>query len=276
MHQELSLYPLTKFPVDSIDANDIPFMQLVCRKLGLALTSKEYRKFCNKHLCNAKLHYWVFGLFNRVIAAFVKVLSDEPSISAAHTINGTSQLANINMSHFRMSNNVLTRGLELLESIVSEAETAEETVLYKASPFSDESRLKLQRKLESSKKRSLFETPNDDKKKKAKQSPLGGTPAKNKGPICVNKAGTIIPLSTITWPPGVTPLCPAILRDKSKGCPKDNCQDSHDGPDEWSDPTWVVLKEMVVAHSYLTWNKAMVTPEMLGMEYSKSDPTKVP
>ena len=77
------------------------------------------------------------------------------------------------------------------------------------------------------------------------------------------------------WPAGEKPLCAGKLRNKSRGCGKPNtCTLNHDPASSWSAVLMEFMKQWVDKHACLAWNPFVVTPEMIGMAYSKS-PSKV-
>ncbi len=73
------------------------------------------------------------------------------------------------------------------------------------------------------------------------------------------------------WPEGEKPLCAGKLQDGIKGCGRPNsCAFNHAYPNAWSPALMKFMKAHVDKHECLKWNYNDVTPEMLGMQYSKS------
>ena len=89
-------HTLVDHDVASIDAAQVPFIHLASRKIAIALTSRECMEFMTKYRCNAKLHYYAFGLLNRIQCIAYKVLKDEESIHATtpHNDNANATLVN--------------------------------------------------------------------------------------------------------------------------------------------------------------------------------------
>lgn len=269
---------LTDCLVDSVDPAKVPFLQYASRVIAIFLTSNEYREFCEKKVDNSLAHYWVFNLFNRVVATFVKVLADEPSIRAAHTINGDTKVTNINHSYVKLAYTTLQKGLETLEAACAESGVLESVKVHISSPFSAESRAAAAEALAAKTKKNPLYPPLETKTpKKPKLSTPGSGKDQEKivGAITVLIPKMIIPTNEVTWPKGQTPLCAPTLRDKSRGCQvKGICEFSHDPPAKWSPELWVVMKNMVDSHEYLRWNHQVATPELLGMTYNRSEKVK--
>ena len=72
------------------------------------------------------------------------------------------------------------------------------------------------------------------------------------------------------WPPGKNPLCPATLHNGSNGCTRGNCTKNHIKIETWSK----VLIKCMISHvdksPDLIWNKAVATPNILGLQLNKS------
>ena len=79
------------------------------------------------------------------------------------------------------------------------------------------------------------------------------------------------------WPPGELPLCPAKLRDKTRGCLSPACKakKNHKDPDLWSPTLFKFMCDFVDSDKeHLAWNEELVTPEMLKLKYNQSPPDK--
>ena len=74
---------LVEHDTTSLSGTDVPFVHLTARKIGIILTSRECMEYMTKYRCNAKLHYYAFGLLNRIHCILYKVLRCEASIQAA-------------------------------------------------------------------------------------------------------------------------------------------------------------------------------------------------
>ena len=109
----------------------------------------------------------------------------------------------------------------------------------------------------------------DGDAKKQKQLAKNDPPPsskKNVGAIIVSGSGMIaIPDD---WPEGEIALCPAKLCNKSKGCLVPGCQKNHKGPKHWYSALIMFMKTHVNADPTLTWNSAVMTPDILGLKFS--------
>ena len=252
---------LTDCDVTSTDPKKVPFLQYASRRIAIALTSKEFRRYCKKADNVHLFFYWAFHLYNRTWAGITKTLSHEPSVRAAHAIKGTSMLDQIDAQYFKNADRALDLALDQFTAAYSDAGRLDEPTIFTTSPFGAAAIEKARAKL-----RPTPSTPRDPAAKKLKLD----SDTKNlrtPGPVKVSHGIISEPPA---WPPGETSLCQATLRDNSRGCVKNNCVRSHDPPAKWSPSMWTVMKALVAGNDNLTWNEEIVKPEMLGMEYSHS------
>ena len=264
------LSTLVDFDATSVEDTKVPFLHYAARRLAIMLTSKEYVAYGKKHACNAKLYYSAFALFNRVQVALFKVITDEASISAANQNNGSANVKSINTAPFKMAKAILDRGLTTLFAVLSESEVLEETVVFQNSIFSDEHKALVAAQV---KKRGVplqdVDVPLTKRQKQSlKPTPSAGTARKNVGAIDSLSSDMIT--MPKTYPEGEIALCPAALRNKSKGCANPKCSRSHDGPDKWSPAMTSCMIAHVKADDNLAWNPQVMTPEMLKLKHSKT------
>ena len=127
------LQSLTSFDTDSVDPDKVPFLHYAARKVGLALSSKEYRHYLDKSHCHGKLHYYVFNVIDRTLTTYFKVLECKSSIAAAS--NEGANPAGLNANHATMANSCLDHGLQTVMNVCAEAETLKDTAIYSASVY---------------------------------------------------------------------------------------------------------------------------------------------
>ncbi len=89
--------------------------------------------------CNAKLHYYAFGLLNRIHCIAYKVLKDKGSICAATPCNGNADATLVNKASFQMATNILDKGIESLIEVFANAKEFEHNSMYTSLVFSKES-----------------------------------------------------------------------------------------------------------------------------------------
>ena len=265
------LSTLVDFDATSVEDTKVPFLHGAVRRIAIMLTSKEYVAFAKKNACNAKLYYWAFALFHRVQAALFKVVTDEASISAANQNNGSANAKSINTSPFKMAKAILDRGLTTLFAVLSESEVLEETVVFQNSIFSDEHKALVAAQV----KKRMLPLQNLDvaltKKQKiaALKTATPAVKARNNVGAITSKSSDMITMPK-AYPEGEIALCPAALRNKSKGCANPKCTRSHDGPDKWSAAMTACMIAHVEADANLAWNPQVMTPEMLKLKHSKT------
>ena len=258
---------LVDFDATALDESKAPFLHIAARKIAILLTSKETVEFTRKHECNADLHYYAFGLFDRTQAIVAKVLNDEGSIRAANPRNGNGNAADVNAAHYRMAANTLEKGMATMIEVIAEAESLVPNSMYTHSIFSPASKALLS--AAAAKRRAPLvlphhEGPSDVKKRKKDPAAPKAT---NVGPLNV-KTTAILNLPT-EWPDGEIPLCPATLRNGSRGCRRE-CKKNHKGPAKWSKALLAHMIEHVKSDPDLTWNSNVATPEILGLKLSST------
>ena len=263
---------LTAFDAESTEPGKVPFMHLAARKIGLALSSKEYRNFLDRTPCHSKLHYYVFNLADRVFTTYLKVLEDEDSIAAA-TYSRDGYQGTLNSTHARMANTTLEEGLKTIAKVCAEAEPITGTPIhdaYSKSAFCTPPPVR---------KRQIGTDYSDDdaKRKKAKadkdaKRKQGVDKPVNIGAIqMVGKKAMPMPKDG-DWPEGEKPLCGGKLRDGSRGCGRpQTCTFNHSPPSSWSASLLEFMKKHVAKNDCLKWNYNVVTPEMLGLQYARSE-----
>ena len=216
--RRIAIFLAARWRKGSLDASKAPFLHLAARKIAILLTSKETIKFTRKNKCNANLYYYAFGLFDRTQAIVAKVLNNECLIRAANPPNGNSNATSVNAAHFRIAANTLDKDLTTMIKVIAEAETLVPNAMFTNSIFGPAAQAALA--TAAVKKRMPpanwdHDGPIDKKQKKK-------DPASHK----ITNVGSII-LSTSAvltlpakWPAGEVGLCPAKLRNNSKGCKK--------------------------------------------------------
>lgn len=87
---------LTTFDAELLDATAVPFLQFASRTIAIFTSSKEYRKYTKRSMCNAKSNYFVFNVLDRTCSIYFRILNDEGSITAAKPSNGSTMTDRIN------------------------------------------------------------------------------------------------------------------------------------------------------------------------------------
>ena len=260
---------LVDFDATSLDASKVPFLHLAARKIAILLTSKETVEFTRKNKCNADLYYYAFGLFDRTHAIVAKVLNDEGSIRAANPRNGNGNAANVTAAHFKMASNTLDKGLTTLIEVIAEAETLVPNAMFANSIFGPAAQAGLAAAAVKRRAPPANADHNDgpiDKKQKKKD------PAAAKVNVgAINSSTTAVLNLPTEWPAGETGLCPAELRNGSKGCKKPDCNKNHKRPKNWSKEMLAIMIAHVKAESNLTWNYKVATPDILGLKLTSTD-----
>jgi hypothetical protein len=88
---------LVDFDVEDQNEANVPFLHSIAQKLGIILTSRECLEYAARYNCNAKLHYFAFGLLNQVHASssrysVTKLRSLHPSPDLVTPIQARSAL----------------------------------------------------------------------------------------------------------------------------------------------------------------------------------------
>ena len=247
-------------------SNKVPFMQIVSRNIAIFLASKKYVDFMRNYACNAKLTYATFGLFNRVQAIVFKSLSNEGSITAANPNNSTANVKSINQAPYRMTCIVLDNGLATFLEVTAAAEVLEVTEMYRNSVFSQESQTKLAVVAVEHRPPSSEYGGIDAKKQKQQQKVQTPATMRNTGTINVQGSGMVnLPDD---WPEDEIALCPAKLCTKSKGCKTPGCVKNQQDPVYQSSTLVTYMKAHIIADLTLSWNSAMMTPDIQGLKFS--------
>ena len=262
---------LVDFDVESVEASNVPFLHRAFRTVALVISSKEAKAYCRKHACNANLWYFAFNLLNRIDVLYTKALHDEESIVAANPRNGDSKLDQIDKSPFKRAAATLTKGLEDIASFLSDASVVEEPPVFQNLRFSAKSKAALVSPTKP-KGGGGGGVGNDGNKRKGSPNGDSGGDSKkdkkdNKGAInCAD--GKLIKLPD-KFPDGETPLCPAKLRNNSRGCRNPKCKKSHKGPNKWSTTLIQFMKKVVEDSPDLTWNPEVMTPSILSLNMNQ-------
>ena len=132
-------HTLVDHDVVEIAASKAPFIHMASRKLAIALTSRECMEYTTKYQCNAKLHYYAFGLLNRTQCVFYKVLKDKGSSRATCPHNGNANSNLVNLSSFQMATTTLDKGIETLLKMLANAKELELNSMYTNLVFSEAS-----------------------------------------------------------------------------------------------------------------------------------------
>ena len=267
-------HTLVDHDVVELVASKAPFIHMMARKIAMALTSRECMEYITKYQCNAKLHYYAFGLLNRTQCIFYKVLKDEGSIRAASPRNGNAHSKSVNLSSFQMATTTLDKGIETLLEVFANAKELELNSMYTNSVFSEASQTAYAASLQKRKLPDAFAgDPENKSRKQLKREQDKLKLVKNVGAIvCTTKNPLSLPSD---WPPGEIPLCPATLRNGSKGCTRGNCTKNHTKIEHWSKALIKCMISHVDKSPELIWNKAVATPDILGLQLNKI-PKKVP
>ena len=271
-------HTLVDHDVTSIDASKVPFSHLLARKIAITLTSRECMEFMTKYRCNAKLHYYAFGLLNRIQCIAYKVLKDEGSIRAAAPRNGNTNATLVNKASFQMATNTLDKGIESLIEVFANAKELEHNSMYTSSVFSEESQAAYAASTLQKRKlpHDAHEPPLKSKRAlRREQQEAIATKPKNVGAIiCRSKHPLTLPADK-DWPQGETALCPAALRNGSKGCLRPGCTRNHTKMTSWSKTLIKFMIAFVDKTADITWNHAVATPDILGLKLNASA-AKVP
>lgn len=258
---------LAEFDETSIVEDKVPFLHLVARKLAIVITSTDYdtHQLTNPNTA-PQLDHYVFNLFNRVVVSYTSVLSDETSISAARPSNASTQVHQINTAPLILATNALERGLLHVASVIANSETLEVPAIYLNSPFEAAALKAAEAHRATSQQTSPTKKSPATKKQKVEDKRTGSNP----GPL--NCTAALIPMPT-TWPTGEKELCMAALRNNSKGCQNPRCEKNEDPPSSWPASVLTLMKAHVAQTACLSWNSAVVPPELLDMKLTKSNTT---
>ena len=259
------LATLVTFDHTSVTDGDTPFIQCAARKIGLFLSCKEYRAYTNRSMCSAPMNYFVFNVLDRTLSMYYKILNDESAINAARPGNATSNSSRISTKTFAMATTCLDNGLDRLINICADAETLEEPLVFKTSPFNNAKPAPAIQAPPT--KRPALQPPTERDPKKSKDEKKGK--GKIQGAFIVKNG--FIPMPE-EWPDGEVGLCPGQLRDNSVGCRKGKraggCTLNHDPPVKWSKKLLAQMKDWVENHDTISWNYALASPQLLGLTYA--------
>ena len=197
----------------------MPFLHSTARKLGIILTSRECLEYATRYNCNAKLHYFAFGLLNRVHCIFFKILRDKASVLASKPRFGNTNASKISLTAFKLATSCLDKGLELLVEAFSNTKAIEHNEIYTNSVFSvdatanlllDSKRKRVEDTDGKSKRQQKREKDNDDKKSRAVN--VGAL-------VCATSAPILLP-PVAEWPKGEklsALLCSVIVQRAASG-----------------------------------------------------------
>ena len=255
----------------SLTPDKVPFIHLASRKLAITLTSRECVEYVTRYRCNAKLHYYAFGVLNRTHCLFFKVLKDEPAILLAKPRNASVGLVALNQTSFKMAATCLDKGIESLFEVFNNAKELEHTLMYTSSAFSEESQKAYalatnKRKATDAFEKDAAKANRQIKREGEKAKDIVQPRAKNIGAlICKTRMPLYLPPAT-EWPEGEKVLCPAAVRNGGRGCTRENCFKSHAKVETWSKKLLAFMKKFVASKKELSWNHDVATPAILGLE----------
>ena len=216
---------LVEHDIADKNESDVPFLHSTSRKLDMVLTSRECLEYSARYHCNVKLHYYAFGLLNRIHCICFKMLRDEASVLASTSRFGNSKTASVSLSVFKLATSCRDKGLEALAEAFSDAKEIEHKAMYTSSIFSKESNDAYMEELRKRKRDKVNDGKSKHQLKREKYSNNKNT--RNSGAlVCKSKTpATLSP--TAKWPKGEKPLCPATLHGGSRGCLRTGCKKSH-------------------------------------------------
>ena len=259
---------LVDHDVVALTPDKVPFVHLASRKLAIALTSRECVEYMTKYKCNAKLHYYAFGVLNRTHCLFFKVLKDEAAIQLAKPCNAGVGLAALNQASFKMATTCLDKGIKTLLEVFNSAKELEHNLMYTSLVFSEESQKAY---AASTNKRKAVDAFDKDVAKSQRQLKREKEASPNLRPknigalICKSKKPIYLPAAS-EWPDGEKFLCTAALRHGGKGCTREHCTKSHAKIGTWSAALISFMKKFVAGKEDYAWNQAVATPAILGLE----------
>ena len=264
---------LTTFDAASCEEGKVPFLHYVARKVGLAISSKEYRKYLDKSHSHAKLNYYVFNIIDRTFTTFFKVLEDEDSLQAASPDVTSKQP---NAAHAIMANTCLVEGLKYIANVCANAEVPKDCAPYLAYLKSYKTSYTTPRASGSAKR--LMNNDLEDRsetkraKDEARRSAQKEVPRDNVGAIFCKAKGIMPMPKDHEWPAGEKPLCSGKLRNGTRGCGRPGqCSFNHQPPAGWSPTLLDFMKSWVEDHKKeLSWNFNVASPEILGLQYNQS------
>ena len=161
-----------------------------------------------------------------------------------------------------MATTTLNKGIETLLEVFANAKELELNSMYTNSVFSEASQTAYAATVQNRKLYDAFAGDTDTKtRRQLKHEQDKAKFVKNVGTIVCT---TTPPVLHSDWPPGETPICPATLRDGSKGCTRGNCTENHAKIGTWSKALIKCMISHVDKFPDLIWKQAVATPDILG------------
>ena len=258
---------LVEFDVEDDDDANVPFLHATARKLGIVLTSRECLEYSARYNCNSKLHYFAFGLLNRVHCIFFKILRDENSVLASKPRYGNEKIDAISLNAFKLATSCLDKGLEALVEAFSDTKAIEHNEMYTNSVFNADAAKDMIR--DAKRKRDEYaEGKSKRQQKREKDAEDKKNRTANVGPLMCSTTKPITLPPAADWPKGEKVLCPAALRDRGKGCIRPGCKKNHDKMKDWSKTMIKFMINFVNGQPDISWNKSVATPSVMDLKLS--------
>ena len=187
------------------------------------------------------------------------------SVLASKPRFGNTNASKISLTAFKLATSCLDKGLELLVEAFSDTKAIEHNKIYTNSVFSvdtttnfllDSNRKRVEHTNGKSKRQQKRKKDNDDKKSRVVN--VGALVCATSAPILLSPAAK--------WPKGEKPLCPALLRDSSKGCIRSGCKKNHNKMKDWSKTMIKFMVAYVDGQPDISWNTKVATPSIMGLK----------